>query len=214
MTVSIAELMIGILRRSSLVSWADVSASRGRVSEYRGTRRTSSNVNPSETIFGVCMGKHTEVDFSGDIRGHWHGHCSAMYMQYLWKFSCLAVSLFFLACSQSTQPTDSNLRFADVLDIKVSASSGQITCLMYVQAYNGCQEPRIVDVQQNASQLDIAVSTFQTSTGGCDTAQSVKKVWHTFANIPDSSAVTIRIRADRDTRTNMPVDTTIIYSLK
>jgi hypothetical protein len=58
-TVSIAALMIGMRNVSVRVRRADVLASRGSVSEYRGTKRTSSNVMPSLRILSIAMGKNT-----------------------------------------------------------------------------------------------------------------------------------------------------------
>src|SRR5713101_5400547 len=46
-TVSMAELTSGMLRRRLLVSGVDTSVSRGNTSERAGKSRTSSNVKPS-----------------------------------------------------------------------------------------------------------------------------------------------------------------------
>lgn len=204
--------MIGMRSRRVFVSCAEVSASRGNVPEYRGIRRTSSNVKPSETIFGVCMGKHTEVAWSGVVVRLWHGHCSVPVMHLNWRIGVVALMVILLSCSHGTQPSESDLGFADVMDVKISSAGDQVTCLLYVQAYSGCQEPRLVSTNQKDNSIELTVSTFKLVNKQCDTVQSVTKVWHTFSNLPDSSIMHIRIRSDKDTRTNKPTDTLIAYS--
>ncbi len=53
-TVSIAAETIGILRARPLVSRVSRETSRGRISEYAGSRRTSSNVSASSIIRMQC----------------------------------------------------------------------------------------------------------------------------------------------------------------
>ena len=50
-TVSIAAETIGILSLIFFEKYVEISTSLGKISEYEGTTKTSSNARPSEIIF-------------------------------------------------------------------------------------------------------------------------------------------------------------------
>ncbi len=134
-------------------------------------------------------------------------------MQQLRTIVALTTLALVTSCSEPTMPSEVDQRFADVVDMKVSASANQVTCLMYVQTYSGCQDARIVKAQQNEHVLEIGLSTFQSTRSDCDTLQSVKKLWHTFSNLNGNAMYTVRIRAERDSRTKKALDTLITVAL-
>lgn len=130
------------------------------------------------------------------------------------KYVLAILSVFLVAsCSDPVEPTEYDLQFADVVDMKVSVQKNQVTCLLYVQAYNGCQEPRMVEARQADTNLEIVLTTYQANRSGCDTLQSVKKLWHTFTNLPEGTTAKLRVKAARNSKTNQPVDTLITVAL-
>jgi hypothetical protein len=135
-------------------------------------------------------------------------------MQQLRTIFALVILALMTSCSeQAAGPSETDQHFADIVDVKVSAQPNQVTCLMYVQSYSGCQDARVTSAQQVDKNLEVALTTFQSTAANCDTLQSVKKLWHTFPNLDAGTKYSVRIRAERDTRTNKPVDTLITVSV-
>lgn len=127
----------------------------------------------------------------------------------------LALCVLFLisSCSEPVAPGDSDLRFADVVDMKISAQPNQITCLLYVQVYSDCQEPVVASAKQTDSRVELAVTTMQRARSLCDTNVTVKKLWHQFTNVPTGTTMQVHISADKDSRTNRAVDTLVTVTV-
>lgn len=116
------------------------------------------------------------------------------------------------SCSQPSEPVESDLRFADLVRVMVSAQDGNVACLFYVQTYSGCQEARIAAVSKTDSTAEVQLTTFQTTKQDCDSLEHVSKILYTF-NAMKSGNVQVRIRSERDTRTNNPLDTLVSVHL-
>ncbi len=134
-------------------------------------------------------------------------------MQHLRIVIALISAAIFTSCSESTQPAESDERFADIVDVKLSVHADGLTCLLYVKTYRSCEEPRVAHSNVSASGLELGVTTFKLATSECTPDTTVKKVWHTFTGLSGGASYSLRIQSERDTRTNKKVDTTVVVNI-